>query len=89
MSLVTAVGGGHGNPLERDPRLVREDVVNEYISVQQPRDTHGVILNPHTMEVDYAKTQQMRGKMLNTPAQQGSGPSASWSFGIVVFLARS
>lgn len=67
--LVTAVGGGYGTPFERDPVLVREDVINEYISIQQARDTYGVIIDPNTMEVDYAKTQGIRAMMPKVPAQ--------------------
>ena len=74
--LVTAVGGGYGNPLERDPALVREDVINEYISVQQARDTYGVIISSDTLQLDHAKTKEMRAMTSKTPVQQGSGPSA-------------
>jgi N-methylhydantoinase B/oxoprolinase/acetone carboxylase alpha subunit len=31
-------GGGYGNPRDRDPQLVLEDVLDEYISVDAARD---------------------------------------------------
>lgn len=39
-------GGGWGDPLERDPRLVREDVLDEYLSIEGARRDYGVVLDP-------------------------------------------
>ena len=36
--------GGYGDPLERDPARVLEDVVDEYVSVDVARDRYGVVL---------------------------------------------
>jgi len=65
---VTAVGGGYGNPLEREPSLVRDDVISDYVSIQQARDTYGVVIDPDTMEVDHSKTQELRRKLSKTVA---------------------
>jgi N-methylhydantoinase B len=35
-------GGGMGNPRERDPELVRQDVLDGLVSPQQARDVYGV-----------------------------------------------
>lgn len=40
----TAGGGGFGDPLERDPEKVREDVENDYVSVERARKDYGVVL---------------------------------------------
>jgi N-methylhydantoinase B/oxoprolinase/acetone carboxylase alpha subunit len=37
-------GGGWGNPLERDPEAVLEDVLNEIVSVSAARDLYGVVI---------------------------------------------
>ncbi|MCL6633135.1 MAG: hydantoinase B/oxoprolinase family protein [Alicyclobacillus herbarius] len=50
--LITATGGGYGNPLHRDPSKVAEDVKNGWISLEQARDTYGVLVNPETYIVD-------------------------------------
>lgn len=50
--MVTCTGGGYGNPLERDPKLVAWDVKNEYITVLQAKEDYGVVVNPETFEVD-------------------------------------
>jgi N-methylhydantoinase B len=40
----TAGGGGFGDPLERDPEKVREDVENDYVSIDRARKDYGVVL---------------------------------------------
>ena len=39
---MTAGGGGHGDPRERDPEAVREDVRDGYVSAEQAREVYGV-----------------------------------------------
>ncbi|MQA85813.1 MAG: hydantoinase B/oxoprolinase family protein [Streptosporangiales bacterium] len=40
----SAGGGGLGDPLERDPELVREDVADGYVSPERARKDYGVVL---------------------------------------------
>jgi N-methylhydantoinase B len=40
----TAGGGGFGDPLERDPALVCDDVANDYVSIERARKDYGVVL---------------------------------------------
>lgn len=49
--LVTASGGGIGNPLKRPAEKVANDVKNGYISLQQANEKFGVVLHPQTYEV--------------------------------------
>jgi len=42
ITLLTAGGGGHGDPRERDPELVRRDVAEGYVSPGAARDTYGI-----------------------------------------------
>ncbi len=39
-------GGGFGDPLERDPVMVLEDVIDEYVSVARARTDYGVVIRP-------------------------------------------
>ena len=41
-TIVTAGGGGHGDPREREPARVREDVLEGYVSAAAARDVYGV-----------------------------------------------
>lgn len=49
--LMTATGGGYGDPMKRPAEQVAKDVKNEYITVQQAKDFFGVEVNPETFEV--------------------------------------
>jgi N-methylhydantoinase B len=49
--MVTGTGGGYGNPLERDPEMVAEDVRNEYITAETAQNIYGVIVDPETFTV--------------------------------------
>ena len=58
-------GGGFGDPLERDPELVREDTRNYLISPEKARDVYGVVLNPETesFDIDYEATKRRREEL--------------------------
>lgn len=49
--LVTATGGGYGNPLKRPIEKVVSDVKNGYISVAQAKEKYGVDIDPLTYTV--------------------------------------
>ena len=42
ITLLTAGGGGHGEPSLRDPEAVRHDVAEGYVSAEAARDSYGV-----------------------------------------------
>ncbi|MGB3815605.1 MAG: hydantoinase B/oxoprolinase family protein [Shinella sp.] len=42
--VITGAGGGVGDPKERDPALVREDIRNGYITAERAREVYGVSL---------------------------------------------
>jgi len=58
-----AGGGGHGDPLQRDPAAVLDDVRNEKISSNAARDQYGVVLHQEPLAVDHAATEQLRQTM--------------------------
>ncbi|WP_035297192.1 hydantoinase B/oxoprolinase family protein [Brevibacillus thermoruber] len=60
--LMTATGGGYGNPLNRPAEKVAWDAKNGYISVEQARDIYGIVLNPHTFEVEGVTSQRLTAK---------------------------
>ena len=53
-------GGGWGPPLERDPLLVRADVIDEYVTIEGARRDYGVVIDPATMEIDQEATEALR-----------------------------
>ena len=56
----SAGGGGFGNPLLRDPEAVQSDVRNGYVSIEQARESYGVVIDPQTLALDPAATQKLR-----------------------------
>lgn len=65
-------GGGFASPLLRDPEAVRDDVLDEYVSLQAARDKYGVVLTgsleEYDLEVDVAATAALREQMKNARA---------------------
>src|SRR5262245_2715369 len=59
LSVEFAGGGGWGDPLERDPERVREDVARDYVSPASARDVYGVVLTPDRA-IDAAATAELR-----------------------------
>jgi N-methylhydantoinase B len=58
-----AGGGGYGNPLERDPELIENDVVDGYISLESARNDYGVVINPDTMNINVDATEKLRASL--------------------------
>jgi N-methylhydantoinase B len=64
----TAGGGGFGDPLERDPRLVIEDIKDDYVSVERAARDYGVVVHIIDAElceyeVDRAATDVLRARI--------------------------
>lgn len=57
--LSTAGGGGYGSPFERDPELVRKDVIYGNISINQAREQYGVVIK-EDYSTDYNATEELR-----------------------------
>jgi N-methylhydantoinase B len=60
-----ASGGGVGDPLDREPELVRGDVANAIVSRAAARDVYGVVLGSDH-EIDQNATKALRQKMRHT-----------------------
>ena len=54
--VATAGGGGWGDPLQRDPKLVQDDVLEGFVSLESAARDYGVVIDPQTLEVDDAAT---------------------------------
>lgn len=60
-------GAGFGPPLERDPEAVKEDVLDEYVSLDAAREKYGVVLTGslenYDLAVDWAATAALRRQL--------------------------
>jgi N-methylhydantoinase B len=61
--LKLAGGGGYGDPIERDPEKVREDVIEDYVSREQAYEYYGVVLR-NDLSIDLQQTESLRQKIL-------------------------
>jgi N-methylhydantoinase B len=59
-------GGGWGDPLDRDPQAVLDDVLDEYVSVEAAGTDYGVVLTGSledlTLAVDHTATEELRAR---------------------------
>jgi N-methylhydantoinase B len=62
VTIMTAGGGGWGNALDRDPALVRMDVIEEYISRDDALTVYGVVIDATTNDVDETATAALRAQ---------------------------
>jgi N-methylhydantoinase B len=55
--------GGYGDPFERDPALVLDDVLDDYVSMEAARDEYGVVITGTgaDLRVDERATTALRG----------------------------
>ena len=73
----TGGGGGWGDPLDRPPEVVRNDVLEEMISPQSARDNYGVVLK-NGLTVDQQATDALRARIRSSrkDTDSGGGPQA-------------
>jgi N-methylhydantoinase B len=71
---VTTGGGGWGDPLAREPELVRDDVIEDRVSLQAARDDYGVILIKPADADDYAVDEQATAERRAELSARRKGP---------------
>jgi 5-oxoprolinase (ATP-hydrolysing) len=60
--------GGYGDPLERDPELVRSDVLDGFTTVELAGRDYGVVIDPETLSLDVDATARLREERSAVPA---------------------
>jgi N-methylhydantoinase B len=67
--IVLAGGGGYGDPLDRDPAMVLDDVLDEKLSIEYVRREYGVVIDAASMQVDRNATARRREAMRQGQAE--------------------
>lgn len=67
---VSPCAAGYGDPLERDPQRVLDDVLDEYISLESARTLYGVVIDPQSKRIDHEATAALRATMARQPASR-------------------
>jgi N-methylhydantoinase B/oxoprolinase/acetone carboxylase alpha subunit len=69
--------GGYGDPLERPPELVREDVLDDFTTLELARDAYGVIFrDERSLEIDTEATERRRAELRDGRGSDGSSLNA-------------
>nr|MBX2865394.1 hydantoinase B/oxoprolinase family protein [Leptolyngbyaceae cyanobacterium MAG.088] len=61
---ISPCGGGYGNPLERDPALILEDVLDGFLTIESAKRDYKVVIDPNMLTVDDAATTYLRQKKI-------------------------
>ena len=72
-----AGAGGWGDPLERDPALVLNDIRNEFVSERAAREDYGVVVGGKPVAVDRAATAALR-QLMRAGRKWDQVPVYSW-----------
>ncbi|MFQ5842464.1 MAG: hydantoinase B/oxoprolinase family protein, partial [Thermodesulfobacteriota bacterium] len=70
---ISGGGAGVGDPAERDPERVREDILNKIISVKVAREVYKVAVNPKGLAIDTEKTRLLREGKRAIKRNRGKG----------------
>ena len=65
-----ASGGGYGDPLEREPQLVFEDVRNGLVSKATAEQIYGVVIDESTQLLNPTGTRELRLKLRQKRTEQ-------------------
>jgi N-methylhydantoinase B len=55
--------GGWGDPLERDPRSVLEDILDEKLSEEYCEREYGVVIDGASLSIDLKATMDLRDRI--------------------------
>jgi N-methylhydantoinase B len=75
LRLMTCGGGGWGDPFNRDALSVQQDVARGFISVHGALEDYGVALEPGSLEIDKAATEECRRQCSKPLSLFDRGPS--------------
>jgi N-methylhydantoinase B len=77
VAVIRGGGGGWGDALERPAEAVREDVIDEYVSVEGALRDYGVVIDPLTLEIDEAATAADRAARAGSRTPTEAKPAAT------------
>lgn len=60
LRVISSGGGGYGDPLDREPEQVREDVEDGFVSMEAALAEYAVVLDPADFSLDVEGTRKMR-----------------------------
>jgi N-methylhydantoinase B len=64
-------GGGYGDPLQRDPKLVAVDVKRGYLTGKEALDQYGVVLRDGVVDIEATAARRAESQVATTSSQDG------------------
>lgn len=64
-------GGGSGDPLERDPKLIAKDIENKLTKISTVEEVYRAKIDPETLKIDTEKTKELREARKKERLKQG------------------
>ena len=74
MAFYGPCGGGYGDPLDRPPEKVLEDVLDDFCTVEHAKQAYGVVVDLDSEIVDTRATEALRSRMRAEPRREGFEP---------------
>jgi acetone carboxylase gamma subunit len=75
-------GCGLGDPIERDPELIVEDVIHKRATLEFSQKIYCVLIHPETLKIDYDKTVSLRDEKRKERLRSGI-PAKEYLTGLV------
>ena len=69
--MISTPAGGYGDPIERDPWLVKKDIELDLATLKTAEKVYCVSIDPHTLEVDLKKTEALRQRRREDRKRRG------------------
>jgi N-methylhydantoinase B len=82
LHVFTAGGAGYGDPLDRDPGLILQDVLDGRVSVKSALDDYGLVLKAGSGGIDFGETERVRARL-----KEDRGP-LNWTYDLGPELGR-
>ena len=64
---ISGGGGGHGDPRERDPKAVLDDIREERCSAAYAHDVYGIVVTENPLRIDQSATTKRRDELTKEP----------------------
>ena len=77
-SLISSTGAGVGDPLDRDPALVADDIRDGFSTPEGVEKTYGVITKPDSLEIDIEKTEKLRAERKKKERIEKASPALAF-----------
>jgi N-methylhydantoinase B len=78
LRILSVGGGGWGDPFQRPPERVLQDVRQHFVSLDGARTDYGVVIDARTGEIDVEQTSDLRGRSRPPGPRIDRGSATGW-----------